>query len=81
MWCPNRAKSATRHTCATNYLQNRVDLRTVQCRLGHTNIKTTEAYLEMLADEQQLPVVEALSPATLRPPVSLEQMPVTAMPV
>ena len=39
-----------RHTCATLLIHQGVPITTVQKLLGHTSVKTTEIYSEILAD-------------------------------
>lgn len=42
-----------RHSCATELLRSGATIREVQAVLGHQDIRTTEGYLEVLAEEQQ----------------------------
>ena len=48
-----------RHTYATQLLQNGTDIRTVQKRMGHANLKTTEKYLRWI-DPKEKVVEDAL---------------------
>ena len=43
--CPHKRFHDLRHTSASMLLKNGVDVRAVQCRLGHADIKTTMLYL------------------------------------
>ncbi|KMT22307.1 tyrosine-type recombinase/integrase, partial [Clostridium cylindrosporum] len=47
----NITPHALRHTCATYMLKNKIDLRTIQKVLGHSNISTTQIYT-FVEDEQ-----------------------------
>ena len=47
-----------RHTYCTELLRARVDLATVQRRMGHESLRTTQTYLHVLGSE--IPVAEKL---------------------
>ncbi len=42
-----------RHTCATQLLKHGASLRDVQATLGHSDIRTTEGYIDLLTDQQR----------------------------
>ena len=68
--CPSlRGRSVSRHqlrhSCAVIMLQATRDVRKVAPWLGHADIRTTEVYLRMDA-EQKLEAVEAVIPPALR---------------
>ena len=46
----NLSTHIARHTCATLLIHQGVPITTVQKLLGHTSVKTTEIYSEILAD-------------------------------
>ena len=48
-----------RHTCATMLLDNGNDLRTVQALMGHSHIRTTEAYLHS-TDDRKVEAIQSL---------------------
>ncbi len=47
-----------RHTAATHMLKNGIDLKTVKEILGHSDIRTTEIYAEVLAEQMQKEMVK-----------------------
>ena len=48
-----------RHTFATTLLDKRNDLRTVQALMGHSHIRTTEAYLHS-TDDRKVEAIKSL---------------------
>ena len=48
-----------RHTFATTLLDNGNDLKTVQALMGHSHIRTTEAYLHS-TDDRKLEAIQSL---------------------
>lgn len=42
-----------RHTCATQLLKHGANLRDVQITLGHSDIRTTEGYIDLLTEQQR----------------------------
>jgi integrase/recombinase XerC len=57
-----RGAHSYRHTCATNYLKNGGNLKTLQELFGHANISTTQKYLDVLGSEQLIKDHEKASP-------------------
>ena len=51
-----------RHTFAVNFLRNGGDLKTLQLNMGHSNIKTTDIYLQSIAEDDLVRVHEKASP-------------------
>lgn len=47
-----------RHTAATHMLKNGIDIKTVKEILGHSDIRTTEIYAEVLAEQMQKEMVK-----------------------
>ena len=52
-WDPAVSLYSCRHTYATALLRAGVDLRTVQARMGHQSVRTTEGYLHALSPEER----------------------------
>ena len=48
-----------RHTFATTILDNGNDLKTVQALMGHSHIRTTEAYLHS-TDDRKVEAIKSL---------------------
>lgn len=57
-WLPEMGLSSVsahrlRHTCATQMLKSGAGIRDIQLVLGHTDIRTTERYLDLLVEHQR----------------------------
>lgn len=50
-WDPTITLYSCRHVYATSLLRAGVDLRTVQARMGHQSVRTTEGYLHAISPE------------------------------
>jgi integrase/recombinase XerC len=57
-----------RHSCATNLLNNDVDIRTVQEILGHTSLRQTQRYTAVLTSKKQQAMGRLAIPTRAAPP-------------